>query len=114
MLKQTFRPEFINRIDDIIIFESLKRENIKEIASLVLKDIENRLKEQNISLKLTEKAIDWIVNNGFDENYGARPLKRLLKRELENKLAYALLEGKIKQNQEVIIGCDDTGLTLSN
>ena len=113
VLKNTFRPEFINRIDDIIIFEKLTKDNIKEISALVLRDIENRLKEQNITLTLTSEAIDWIANNGYDEIYGARPLKRLLKKELENKLAFALIEGKIKQKQNVIVDVDENGLVLS-
>ena len=113
VLKNTFRPEFINRIDDIIIFEKLTKDNIKEISALVLRDIENRLKEQNITLTLTNTAIDWIANNGYDEIYGARPLKRLLKKELENKLAFALIEGKIKQKQNVIVDVDENGLVLS-
>ncbi len=113
VLKNTFRPEFINRIDDIIIFEKLTKDNIKEISALVLRDIENRLKEQNITLTLTNTAIDWIANNGFDEVYGARPLKRLLKKELENKLAFAIIEGKIKQKQNVTVDVAENGLVLS-
>ena len=111
-LKATFRPEFINRIDDIIIFEKLNKENIEKIAKISLKDIENRLKDRGITLKLSQKALEWIVANGFDEVYGVRPLKRLLKRELENKLAYALLKGEIKDNIEVLIEVDDNGLEI--
>jgi len=112
-LKQSFRPEFINRIDDIVIFKRLTKENIRAIAKLALDNIEKRLKDRNISLKLTAKAEDWIVENGYDEIYGARPLKRLLKRELENKLAYALLEGQISDNKEVMVDVDANGLIFN-
>ena len=111
-LKQSFRPEFINRIDDIIIFKRLNKEDIKEISNLAIKNLENRLKEQNIKLVLDDKAKDWIIDNGYDEIYGARPLKRLLKRELENKLAYSILSGDVTSNQVVEITVKDNMLQL--
>ncbi|MBQ8750645.1 MAG: ATP-dependent chaperone ClpB [Alphaproteobacteria bacterium] len=111
-LKQSFRPEFINRIDDIVIFNKLSKDSIKEIALLTLKEIEKRLQDRNITFKLTDKAIEWITNNGFDEIYGARPLKRLLKKELENKMAYALLEGEICDNQVVEIDIKNNAIIL--
>lgn len=112
-LKQAFRPEFINRIDDIVIFKRLTKENIKAIATLALANIENRLKDKGISLKLTPKAETWIVENGYDEVYGARPLKRLLKKELENKLAYALLSGEINDNSIVKVDVGQDGLIFN-
>lgn len=112
-LKSTFRPEFINRIDDIIIFEKLNKENIKKIAKISLLDIENRLTDRAIKLNLSKNALDWIVENGFDEIYGVRPLKRLLKRELENKLAYALLKGEIEDNTIINIDADSNGLLIN-
>jgi ATP-dependent Clp protease ATP-binding subunit ClpB len=111
-LKQAFRPEFINRIDDIVVFKRLSKENIRKIAALVMQNIERRLTDKGIKLKLTPKAEDWIVENGFDEVYGARPLKRLLKRELENKLAYALLAGDISDNSTVKIDVGKDGLDV--
>ena len=112
-LKQSFRPEFINRIDDIVVFKRLTKENIRAIAKLALSNIENRLKERHITLKLTADAENWIVENGYDEIYGARPLKRLLKKELENKLAYALLEGHIKDDATITVGVYENGLVLT-
>ena len=111
-LKQSFKPEFINRIDDIVVFKRLTKDNIEAIAKLALENIENRLKDRNISLKMTEKALKWVVDNGYDEIYGARPLKRLLKKELENKLAYALLSGEIKDGDEVAVDTAADGLVV--
>lgn len=111
-LKQSFRPEFINRIDDIVIFNKLSKDSIKEIALLTLKEIEKRLQDRNITFKFTDKAIEWITDNGFDEIYGARPLKRLLKKELENKMAYALLEGEICDNQAIEVDIKNNAIIL--
>ncbi len=113
-LRKSFRPEFINRIDDIIIFNNLTKDNISQIAKLVLKDLEERLKEREITLTLTPNAIDWITKNGYDEIYGARPLKRLLKNKLENNLAIALLEGQITDKDNVIIDLKDNNLVITN
>jgi len=111
-LKQAFKPEFINRIDDIIVFKRLTKDNIKAIAALAMKNIENRLTDRNISLKMSDKALQWVVDNGYDEVYGARPLKRLLKKELENKLAYAILSGAIKDGDTVNVDVNREGLVI--
>lgn len=113
-LKQAFRPEFINRIDDIVVFKRLTKENIKSIADLAIENIEKRLKDRNIILKFSDKALNWVVENGYDEVYGARPLKRLLKKELENKLAYALLSGEVKDNSLIKIETDENGLIFKS
>lgn len=112
-LRLAFRPEFINRIDDIIVFNRLTKENIRAITSLALANIEKRLQDRGITLELTPEAMDWIVNNGYDEVYGARPLKRLLKRELENKLAYALLAGNVCDNAKVKVMATADGLMFA-
>ncbi len=112
-LRQAFRPEFINRIDDIIVFKRLTKENIRAITALAMANIDKRLTDRGITLELTPEAVDWIVNNGYDEVYGARPLKRLLKRELENKLAYALLAGDIGDNAKVKVKVADNGLSFA-
>lgn len=113
-LKQAFRPEFINRIDDIVVFRKLTKDNIREIAALAINNIGKRLKDRNISIKLTSNAMSWVVENGYDNIYGARPLKRLLKRELENKLAYALLAGDIDENTEITVDSSPDGLIFSH
>ena len=79
IVKASFRPEFINRIDEITLFHKLDKSNIKEIADIQIKNIEKRLAEKNIRLNVNEAAEVWIVNNGYDPVYGARPLRRLLK-----------------------------------
>ena len=98
IVKASFRPEFINRIDEISIFHRLDKSNIKEIAKIQIAAIEKRLAEHNIKLNVNEAAFIWIVNNGYDPVYGARPLKRLLKNQIENKLALKILEGEIGDN----------------
>jgi len=112
-LKQAFRPEFLNRIDDIIMFNRLTKDNIKAIASLAINNIEKRLAERSITLKVTPEAMAWIVDNGYDEIYGARPLKRLLKKELENKLAYALLAGEVCDNSEIVVNLKNNALVFN-
>lgn len=98
VVRSSFRPEFINRIDDIIIFHKLDKSNIKEIAEIQIATIEKRLQDKKIHLHVNESAQVWIVNNGYDAIYGARPLKRLLKNQIENKLALKILEGEIGEN----------------
>lgn len=105
IVKAAFRPEFINRIDEISIFHRLDKSAIKEIAQLQIAAIEKRLSARNIKLKVHETAFIWIVNNGYDPVYGARPLKRLLKNNIENKLAIKIISGEISDNEtaEVIV-----------
>ena len=98
IVKSAFRPEFINRIDEITIFHKLDKSNIKEIAKIQIELIEKRLASHNIKLNVHDTAFVWIVNNGYDPVYGARPLKRLLKNNIENKLAIKILNGDIGDN----------------
>ncbi len=98
IVKASFRPEFINRIDEITIFHKLDKNNIKDIAEIQIRNIEKRLAEKNIKLNVNEAAMVWIVNNGYDPVYGARPLKRLLKNQIENKLALKILNDEICEN----------------
>ena len=106
IVKASFRPEFINRIDEISLFHRLDKSNIKEIAKIQIAAIEKRLAEKNIKLNGNEAAFIWIVNNGYDPAYGARPLKRLLKNQIENKLALKILDGEISDNDtaDIIVG----------
>ena len=97
-VKRLFKPEFINRIDEITMFHRLDKSNIKDIARIQIDNIERRLAERNIHLHVNDAAFIWIVNNGYDPIYGARPLKRLLKNQIENKLALKILDGEIGDN----------------
>ncbi len=108
IVKASFRPEFINRIDDIILFHKLDKGNIKDIARLQIASIERRLADRDIHLNVNDAANMWIVNNGYDAIYGARPLKRLLKTQIENKLATKLLNGDISEgdNADIIVSGD--------
>src|SRR5699024_893275 len=94
-LKKTFRPEFLNRVDDMIVFHSLEKEHLREIVSLMSDELSKRLTEQDIELVLTESAKDKITEEGYDPEYGARPLRRALQKHVEDRLSEELLEGKV-------------------
>ena len=95
-IKKFFRPEFLNRLDDIIVFNKLERDSLKLIVDVQIDSINERLSEKRINITLTERAKTWFAENGFSEEYGARPLKRLLQNKLKDKVADGLLSGKIK------------------
>jgi len=110
-LKQTFRPEFINRIDEIIIFEPLSEADVVEIVKLQVKDVQERLAEQgNLSIELTEPAQHWLAQQGFDKDFGARPLKRAIQRYVESPLSIRLLKGEFKTGDRVRIDVVDDAL----
>ncbi|MBL1209087.1 ATP-dependent chaperone ClpB [Geminocystis sp. GBBB08] len=111
-LNKHFRPEFLNRIDDLIIFHGLKKEELREIVSLQLIRLEKLLAEQNITIELTPEAQDYIVEVGYDPTYGARPLKRAIQRELENPLATKILETTFAQGDKVIVTFEDDKLVF--
>ncbi|MBR8830241.1 MAG: Chaperone protein ClpB 1 [Chroococcopsis gigantea SAG 12.99] len=112
-LRGHFRPEFLNRIDDLIIFHTLKREELRYIVRLQLQRIQKLLSQQKIALELTDSAQDYIVNSGYDPTYGARPLKRAIQRELENPLATKLLEQTFVEGDTVLIDSSPQGLTFN-
>lgn len=111
-LNKTFRPEFINRIDEIITFNSLSKDNIYFILDKIVKDIELRLKDIDINVSLTEGAKDYIVNNSFDKAFGARPIKRFVSRYVETMIASGLLEETIKPNTTIVIDVVDDVLKI--
>ena len=107
-VRRLFRPEFINRIDEIIVFRMLNKTDIRAILSLQLKDIEKRIRENMaLTLTLSEEAADWFVEKGYQPKYGARPLKRLLQNELEDRLAEAVLKGQIREGDTVTVEIAD-------
>lgn len=103
-LRKVFRPEFLNRVDDIIVFNKLNKEEIKQIAVKMLKTLENRLDKMNIKISFTDNAVSEIADKGFDENYGARPLRRAIQNEIEDPLSEQMLEGKVKDG--AVVTCD--------
>ena len=112
-LSKYFKPEFINRIDEIVVFKKLSKEVLYEVLDKIINEIDRRLTELNIKIKLSKKAKDYFIENGYDEYFGARPLKRLINRELETKLAKLLIENKIKPNKEVNIDIEKDELTIT-
>jgi ATP-dependent Clp protease ATP-binding subunit ClpC len=108
-LKQYFRPEFLNRIDEIIVFRQLTKDEIKQIADLMLNEIFKRMKEKNITLTVTERFKDLLVQEGYNQSYGARPLRRAIMRLLEDSLAEEILTGKVREGACVEVDVDDDG-----
>lgn len=111
-LKKTFRPEFLNRLDETVVFHSLNKEEIHQIVKLMAKNIIERIKEQNINLKITPAAIDIVAEAGFDAEYGARPIRRVLQDKIEDLLSEELLAGNIETGATVTIGAKKGEITI--
>ena len=111
-LKDNFRPEFINRIDEVIVFNPLNKEAITLILDKIIKDIEKRLSDVDIHIELTDKAKNQLIEDGYDINFGARPLKRLVSRTLETELAKMIIEGKVNPKETVIVDYNNDRYTL--
>jgi ATP-dependent Clp protease ATP-binding subunit ClpB len=108
-LRATFRPEFLNRIDDVVTFHALSLDQIAEIVALQLETVRERLAERKITLVLSDAAVERLSLDGFDPVFGARPLKRLIQREVVDRVAKALIEGSIHEGSAVTIGLDESG-----
>ena len=111
-LKQTFRPEFINRIDEIVIFNSLSKTVVYDILNKLIKEIEERLKDKKLKLLITDKAKEYIINNAYNEQYGARPIKRFVSRNIENLLARKIIEDEIKYGSIITIDVENDNIIL--
>ncbi|MEN9999602.1 MAG: ATP-dependent chaperone ClpB [Bacteroidota bacterium] len=107
LLRQTIRPEFLNRIDETILFLPLTKENVKEIVSIQLKSLKNQLKEKELNLVITDDAFEWIAETGYDPFFGARPVKRVIQKQVLNELSKALLSGTIDRSQNVVMDIFD-------
>jgi ATP-dependent Clp protease ATP-binding subunit ClpB len=105
-VKAQFKPEFLNRVDELVIFHSLGIEEIKAIVEIQVKKLEKRLLERRIALKMTEKAKEFLAKEGFDPAYGARPLKRVIQKEIQDRLAIRILEGRFKEGDTVTVDMD--------
>ena len=109
-MKHRFKPEFLNRIDDIIVFKALGKESVKNIVNLILEGINERLKEQYIKVEFTDKALDFIVDEAYDPAYGARPLKRFVQKDIETNLSKMILGGEVPENSVVKVDSDGKDL----
>ena len=112
-LRNFFKPEFLNRLDEILVFNPLGKEAIRRIVDIQTERLQQRLNERHITLWLDDKAKDWLAENGYNPDFGARPLKRLLVQNLENPLAMMLLDGAVDDNSKVVVSADSDGLRLT-
>ena len=113
VVRQHFRPEFLNRLDEVILFRRLRRDDMGTIVDIQLRNLENLLADRKISIRLDQAALNWLAEAGYDPVYGARPLKRVIQKSLQNKLATLILEGVIHDGQEVGVSAGPDGLTIS-
>jgi ATP-dependent Clp protease ATP-binding subunit ClpC len=111
-LRDSFRPEFLNRIDEIIIFRQLDREELRQITRLLLEETRRRLHAQDVTVEFTPAAVDWIADHGFQPEFGARPMRRTIQREVDNHLSRMLLDGQVSAGQEIVIDVSDDQLTF--
>ena len=114
LLKQTIRPEFLNRIDEIIMFLPLTLNDVRQIVSLQIGSLTKMLAQSGIELAVSDKAVEWLAQDGFDPQFGARPIKRSLQRNLVNELSKQILGGKVNKEKPVLVDASDMGLTFSN
>jgi ATP-dependent Clp protease ATP-binding subunit ClpC len=112
-VKKTFRPEFLNRLDEIIVFHELNEEQLRQVVDLLAKDLQKRLAERKLSVEITEKAKSWLAKEGYDPVYGARPLRRALEKYVENPLAVKVLGGEFKEGDTIVVDTGDDGLTFT-
>ena len=111
-LQENFRPEFINRIDEVIIFQRLEAEQLREITGLLLEETRRRLHAQDIRVEFTTAGVDWLAEHGYQPEFGARPLRRVIQREVDNRLSRMLLENEISPGQQVTVDARDGQLAF--
>ena len=111
-IHKTFNPEFLNRLDDVIVFHPLTRTHIAQIVAVVLREVTLRLSDEELSLRLTEAASDFLVQHGYDEHYGARPLKRAIQRYIEDPLSEKILQGEFSRGDEIEVDTAPDGERL--
>ncbi len=114
LLRQTIRPELLNRIDEIIMFQPLLKNDIRGIIKIQLQQVQRMLAEQHVQLEFSDYAIDFLVEHGFDPQYGARPLKRLIQKEIINLLSRKLIAGEIQKDKPVVVDVFDGVVVFRN
>jgi ATP-dependent Clp protease ATP-binding subunit ClpB len=112
LLRQSFKPEFLNRIDDTVVFHALKPEHLTKIVDVQLARVQERLNSKHITLEVSATAKKWLVEKGYDPSFGARPLKRLIQDVILNKLALQILEGTVKEESTIKVGVRDGEITV--
>jgi ATP-dependent Clp protease ATP-binding subunit ClpC len=111
-LQHAFNPEFLNRLDDVIVFHPLAKEHIAQIVSILLRDVQKRLGDEELSLKLTDGAVEFLVKHGYDPSYGARPLKRAIQRWIEDPLSEKILLAEFSRGDEIEVDVSGDGAKL--
>jgi ATP-dependent Clp protease ATP-binding subunit ClpB len=114
VLKRTVRPEFLNRIDEVIMFEPLSQTDIREILRMQIKDLQNRLDESGVTVEFTEEFEDYMSTKGYEPQYGARPIKRLMQKELINLLAKSILDGNVHRDSTILVDVRDGQIVLTD
>jgi ATP-dependent Clp protease ATP-binding subunit ClpC len=109
-LREAFRPEFLNRIDEIVVFQQLETEQLRQIADLLLDEVRRRTSAQDIEVEFTPEAVGWLAERGYEPAFGARPLRRVIQREVDNPLSRLLLDGRVRRGQRVRVTVRDGGL----
>jgi ATP-dependent Clp protease ATP-binding subunit ClpC len=113
-LKRSFRPEFLNRVDSIVVFRQLQKDDIRQIVDIILTEVNERLEERELVLQTTDAARDWLGEHGYDPEFGARPLRRLIQTEVEDLLSDAVLAGRFKEGRTVIVDVAEEKIVLKH
>jgi ATP-dependent Clp protease ATP-binding subunit ClpC len=113
-LRESFRPEFLNRIDEIVVFRQLDQTELRQITELLLEETRRRVHAQDVTVEFTPAAVDWIAEHGYQPEFGARPMRRTIQREVDNQLSRMLLDGQVLPGQEVEVDASDGHLTFES
>jgi ATP-dependent Clp protease ATP-binding subunit ClpB len=113
VLKRTVRPEFLNRIDEVIMFEPLSQSDIREILKMQIRDLQNKLSENGVTVEFTREFEDYMSTKGYEPQYGARPIKRLMQKELINLLAKSILDGQVRRDSTIVVDVLDGRIQIS-